>query len=591
VKVAVVSIAKNEEKFVARWAESCKDADYRVILDTGSDDKTVEIAKSLGVEIHEELIVPWHFANARNTLLDLLPDDIDWIINLDLDEVLHPGWREELEKVPNDGSVNRPRYLYTWNWEDYVHDENGEVDVYGTLLSGKPGLQYQGDKITRRFTHRWVNAVHEVNVTQPGYSELQGSCGLRISHFADNSKSRSSYLPLLLMDVEDNPDNDRNVYYAARELMFYGRTEESVAMFKRHLSMPSATWAPERAFSMRYIAKQQPHERETWLLRGCAEYPTGRELWVDLAKHYYDIGHWEGCFYAATRALEITNRGDLYLTEAINWGYLPHDLLAIAAYRLGRHDIAFVQGLLAVAHAPSDERLLENLFHYKNATSKVNAIIPTRDNYEGLDRLLEQLQSSSKISKIIVICDGIEAYERLDVTNNPKIIKIATTWPFNIHRAWNIGIDLSETGAHLFFVNDDVSLEDGCVDVLAAKLDRHDEIGLICPQYAPTEADREVVDTCRGKYDGSGGMAGFAMMLTRDLTKYRFPEELVLWYGDDHLVDHVLERGRKCVITTATSCEHENSKTIDKLPRLPLRTTVQSDSETYERIKVRPKEQ
>jgi len=33
-KVAVVSIMKNEEQFIERWAESCKDADYRILLDT-----------------------------------------------------------------------------------------------------------------------------------------------------------------------------------------------------------------------------------------------------------------------------------------------------------------------------------------------------------------------------------------------------------------------------------------------------------------------------------------------------------------------------------------------------------------------------
>jgi glycosyltransferase involved in cell wall biosynthesis len=82
-KVAVVSIMKNESKHIARWADSAKDADYRVLLDTGSDDGSVELAKECGVTVHEASIVPWHFGNARNHLLDLLPDDIDWIINLD----------------------------------------------------------------------------------------------------------------------------------------------------------------------------------------------------------------------------------------------------------------------------------------------------------------------------------------------------------------------------------------------------------------------------------------------------------------------------------------------------------------------------
>lgn len=109
-KVAVVSIMKNEEKFVRRWAESCKDADYRILLDTGSSDDSVQVAKDCGVTLHEQIIDPWRFDVARNYLLDLIPEDVDWIINLDVDEMLGRGWRKALEAVPRDGSVNRPRY-------------------------------------------------------------------------------------------------------------------------------------------------------------------------------------------------------------------------------------------------------------------------------------------------------------------------------------------------------------------------------------------------------------------------------------------------------------------------------------------------
>lgn len=590
--VAVVSIMKDEAQHIERWAKSCEDADYRYLLDTGSSDNSMEIAERCGVTVLSASIEPWHFGRARNTLLDLLPDDIDWIINLDCDELLHDGWREEIDKAPNDGSVNRLRYQYQWNWEKWINDENGVIDPYETIKHGVPGLTYQGDKITRRFSHRWVNAVHEVNAAQD--QELQGTSGLRISHFADNSKSRGSYLPLLLLDVEENPDNDRNVYYAARELMFYGRTEESVEMFKRHLLMPSATWEPERAFSMRYIAKQVPQEREKWLLRGCGEYPWGRELWIDLAQHYYDTAQWESCYFAAHRALSITNRGDLYLTEAASWGWLPHDLLAIAAHRTGRHQIALEQGCLALGHAPDQERLKGNLFFYKNAISKVDVVIPTKDNVAGLTQVVGQLLQDTKVNSILIICDGPEAFEGLQHIEDKKITKIYTSGEFNISKAWNLGlemskvrIDLSETQHHVLFLNDDVYLNEDCVSNLVAELDRTYDIGLISPQYCDMDESREVTTTCKGKYDGTGGIAGFAMMLAGDLTNYRFPEDLKLWYSDDHLVDYVVAQGRKCVVTTKARCVHEHSETINKRAPLELREMVQLDAATYAEKKAR----
>ena len=58
-KVAVYAIAKNEEQHVARWAESCKEADYRLILDTGSTDSTIDRAYECGVEVFSASINPF----------------------------------------------------------------------------------------------------------------------------------------------------------------------------------------------------------------------------------------------------------------------------------------------------------------------------------------------------------------------------------------------------------------------------------------------------------------------------------------------------------------------------------------------------
>ncbi len=42
-KIAVYAIALNEEKHVMRWLEATKDADVRLVADTGSTDRTVKI--------------------------------------------------------------------------------------------------------------------------------------------------------------------------------------------------------------------------------------------------------------------------------------------------------------------------------------------------------------------------------------------------------------------------------------------------------------------------------------------------------------------------------------------------------------------
>jgi len=587
-KVAVVSIMKNEAKHVERWADSCRDADYRYLLDTGSTDDSVALAQACGVTVLHAKIDPWHFGRARNTLLDQLPDDVDWIVNLDVDEVFGKGWRAALEALPNDGSVNRPRYLYTWNWESKV-TRNGVVDVEATIAEGKPGLQYLGDKITRRFSHRWVNAVHEVNVNQKGHAELQCHSDLRIYHFADDTKSRGHYLPLLLQDLEENPENDRNTYYAARELMYHGRTEESVKLFKRHITMPTSWWAPERGYSMRYIAKQVPEEREWWLLRGCAEYPWGREIWLDLAQHYHDERNWTGCYWAAWRCLQVTDRGNLYLTEPRSWGWAPHDLFAIAAYRLGFYEQAIHQGSLALEHAPDDQRLRDNMFFYMHAQSKVTVVIPTKSNLDGLVRAVVACKKSPKVKRIVVVADGEKAWDSLSALP-PSVLKLMVPEGTGIHAMWNMGMEVAD--GHVLFLNDDVRLGDGAIDRMCESLDRHLDYGLVCPQYhqqagahAQYSTDKDVFTdtTCRGRYDGTGGMAGFCMMLDSHLAEeWRFDERMKWWYGDDDLVAHVVGKGLRATIISGARCEHAHSKTVDNDPPKGFAILVERDRKIYE---------
>lgn len=346
-KIAVYCIAKNEEQFIGRWASSCAEADYRVVVDTGSTDGTVAAAQAAGCTVHQIVVSPWRFDDARNASLVLLPSDADFCVALDADEVLVPGWRQALEATPP--GVTRPRYHYVWSWSP----------------NGDPAVAYYGDKIHARHGYRWVHPVHEV-MHYDGV-EQQANINLGIHHHPDNSKSRGQYLPLLEMAVRESPDDDRNAHYLGREYMNHGKTDLAVAEFQRHLGLVTATWPAERARSMRYLAECLPAERLKWIMRAVAEDPYRRENWVALAKYWHDQGRWEDCFSAAQHALSITEQALEYMTEPEAWGYLPYDLAALSAYHLGMLDTACTLGRLALDKAPHDQRLKDNLAFYAGA--------------------------------------------------------------------------------------------------------------------------------------------------------------------------------------------------------------------------------
>lgn len=356
-KLAVYTISLNEEQFVRRWHESAKEADYLLIADTGSSDDTINLGRSLGINVVSISVKPWRFDDARNAALSLLPDDIDFCIALDMDEVLVPGWRKYLDGISKD--TTRPRYKYTWSWNS----------------DGSPGLEYGGDKIHARHGYRWKHPVHEV-ITADRIDEVQTWIGLEIHHYPDDTKPRSQYFPLLAQSVKEDPYDDRNAFYYARELFFYGKFAESIEEFKRHLSLPRAVWKPERAASMRYIAKMVGNavEREHWLLKAHSEDPGRREALVELAKHYYELGMWSQCYQAATKAIDIESKPLDYLCEEFAWGSDPWDYAAIAYYNLGDFDKAVKYGTKAVELNPNDQRLTANLAFYSKEQSLGNNI-------------------------------------------------------------------------------------------------------------------------------------------------------------------------------------------------------------------------
>jgi tetratricopeptide (TPR) repeat protein len=357
-KVAVYSIALNEVKFVKSWYESAKDADYLLIADTGSNDSTVELAKSLGINVVTIGVKPWRFDDARNASLAAIPLDIDYCIALDMDEVLIEGWRPELEKAHKEGWT-RPRYQYTWNWKE----------------DGRPGLQYGGDKIHTRKGYRWKHPVHEVLVTNQS-EERQGWVGLEIHHHADNSKSRSQYMPLLKQAVLEDLSDDRNAFYYARELFFHNQVSLASEEFKRHLSLPKAVWPPERAASMRYLAKLETDlvEKEEWFKKAVREAPNRREAYVELAEFYHNQQRWEECLLMAENALSITEKPLEYLCEEFAWGHMPYDFAALAAYNLGNMEKALTYGTKAVELNPDELRLQSNLAFYSRETLDGNNV-------------------------------------------------------------------------------------------------------------------------------------------------------------------------------------------------------------------------
>lgn len=350
-KVCVYAICKNEAQFARRWMASMSEADGVYVLDTGSDDGTPQLLRSLGAVVAEEVIDPWRFDVARNRSMELLPGDADICVCTDLDEVFHPGWRGRLESVWTSGA-GQATCRYTWSFQ----------------ADGSEGIVFWCEKIHARQGYVWTHPVHEV-LTWTGAGSAGptvAAVGVQLDHHPDPNKSREQYLGLLEQSVLEAPEDDRNMHYLGREYLFRGRWDDCITALERHLAMPSAVWADERAASMRYIAKAllekgEPEQARDWYLRAIAEAPHLREAYLDLAMLLYQQERWNGVLYFTNCALEISARPKTYISEAAAWGSLPYDLQAIALFQTGRTREALDAAKQAFLLEPGNERLRENV--------------------------------------------------------------------------------------------------------------------------------------------------------------------------------------------------------------------------------------
>jgi len=296
-RVAVYTIAKDEQEHVQRWAAMASEADCRLILDTGSSDGTVTEARAAGVEVREAKFDPWRFDDARNAALALLPGDVDACLVVDMDEVLDPGWRDAIEATWAAG-VTFPPVLVDTGRETYHHT-----------------------RCHPRFGMRWTYPVHEVMGPVTGRSVNRGSTGqptvvLRCAPLEGTGGTHASYLPLLEAAWLEYRDS-RTAFYLARERMFAGDKAGAAAMFGTYLGL--ATWRDERAEAFRFLARVDPADEERWLLAACAEAPWRREPWVDFAGFRRREGDEAGTRAAVERALRLRVKPLEFFCEATAW--------------------------------------------------------------------------------------------------------------------------------------------------------------------------------------------------------------------------------------------------------------------------------
>jgi glycosyltransferase involved in cell wall biosynthesis len=319
-KIAVYTIALNEESNVQQWYDSAKDADYLLIADTGSTDKTVRLAKKLGVNVVKISVKPWRFDDARNAALALLPEDVDMCVSLDMDEILAPGWREALEAV-DDGST-QINYKYVWSWRD-------------PISKTKPQVIYITNKVHTRHGYRWKYLVHEMPFPDRNDSHKLGFAeNFEIHHYGNHERSDKRYNEMIKQTWEENKDAKRYWVYLFQSLLSEDLSKAQKIIFEYLKKFKNDLDDEEKALAYHSLFVSNSVKYYRMLKKAHKLVPHVRDYPVDIAVVNFNRGNLRRARKYAKMAIAITSRkSDANYREYV-WGYLMKNMLYVCNHNL-----------------------------------------------------------------------------------------------------------------------------------------------------------------------------------------------------------------------------------------------------------------
>jgi glycosyltransferase involved in cell wall biosynthesis len=284
--MSLCMIVKDEEEMLPRSLAAAKDAvDEIIVVDTGSTDRTVEIAESFGARVlHHE----WtgDFAAARNVSFDAAT--CDWILYLDADEVLIKDDTDRLRELT--GRVWREAFYLV------------ETNYTGDLADGE-ALTHNALRVFRnRDDYRFHGRLHEQIANKlPAYNpERLEATTVRIEHFG------------YLATVRDAKEKSRrNIELLEKQ------AEEGAAGPFLHFNLGSEyAAARDNQAALREFKKSwEMLERE-----GIEGYGFVPSLVGRLTKAYRINGHNSDARKQAERGLELfPGFTDLILEQAHSW--------------------------------------------------------------------------------------------------------------------------------------------------------------------------------------------------------------------------------------------------------------------------------
>lgn len=225
--ISLCMIVKNEEAVLARCLDSVAGlVDEIIIVDTGSTDKTMEIAEYYTDKVYSFAWVD-DFAAARN--YSFSKATMDYCMWLDADDVIDDSQREEFTKLKE---TLAPTIDFVMMRYSVAFNKNDEPEFW----------YYRERWIRNNGRFKWDGAVHEAisPSSQTIYSDVS------ISHRKEQKGDPDRNLRIYQKLIEEGQNlGPRHRYYYARELYYHKEYQEALREIKKFLAMEDG-WAQNK---------------------------------------------------------------------------------------------------------------------------------------------------------------------------------------------------------------------------------------------------------------------------------------------------------------------------------------------------------
>jgi len=165
---SAVILTLNEEVALPACLSSLRGCDDIVVLDSGSTDSTVAIAKAAGARVFTRSFD--NFAAQRNFALTQIPFANAWVLNLDADERMTPGLEAECQAATSrtdfDGFRIAPKMIFEGRWVKHCSD----YPAYQARLVRAPGFEFvqvghgQRESPSMRVENLRENYLHDISI-------------------------------------------------------------------------------------------------------------------------------------------------------------------------------------------------------------------------------------------------------------------------------------------------------------------------------------------------------------------------------------------------------------------------------------------